>query len=302
MPITTFSPATKILSSTMNTNLAGLADGSLDVTANQLATYRKSVNPGWVVSGLTIATSANLNSTVAAGVAIVNGKYVAVSSTGITVTASKDTYIYLKDDGTIVTTNNVANNGTSPACTTNSDGSNALLLGILISSGTAITTVNQGSPTAVLPLVSSVAYSVCDGLGNLIYPTSPTPTLIGYRQVVAAQTGITTNVALTGLSVPVIVPAGRRIRIRSFIPNINATLANTGPVLNTYDGTTTAGTLIQSAAIFMTSAGTANSMVSECIQSPATGLKNYIVSLSSNNATSVSAAATSPTFIAVDLV
>lgn len=144
MPLVTFSPNTKILSAAVNANNSGLADGSLDTTANSLATTRLLTMANFVSSGCTLPTSANLSSTIAAGIVFVNGKYVPVSTTVKTFTASKDTYIDVKDDGTIVYVE-VANGATTGmTLTLNSDGSNALRIAKAVTSGTAVTSVAQG--------------------------------------------------------------------------------------------------------------------------------------------------------------
>lgn len=160
MALVVFVAGQRAKSADVNANFSGLSDGSLDVTANSLATTRKEYFSDYVRSGCTMATSANLTTTLTSGVAYVNGKRIAVGSTSITVVASKDTYVYLKDDGTVSYTGSqsVANGAASPTAPTNSDGSNQLLIGKLISSGTAITTSTQ---TGV------------DSLNNQIYPISP---------------------------------------------------------------------------------------------------------------------------------
>lgn len=113
----------------------------------------------FVYSGGTIATSGTLGSTVAACVAYVNGKRLSVSAYPKTFTASKDTYVDLKDDGTyaFVEVTNGATSGMT--LTTNSDGSNALRIAKVVTSGSAVTSVVQ--------------YWI-DALGNYIYNTSPT--------------------------------------------------------------------------------------------------------------------------------
>lgn len=152
-----FSANTKAKSADVDQNFTDLSNGTGDVTANSLATTRKIAMPSFVASGLVLPTSASLSSTLPAGVAVVNGKYLAPTATVITVTASKDTYIYLKDDGTISFTGSqsVANGAAAPTAPTNSDGTNQMLVGMAVSNGTAITSVTQfGS----------------DSLGHIYYP------------------------------------------------------------------------------------------------------------------------------------
>ena len=69
-----------------------------------------------VVSGLTIATSVDLNSTVLAGLAYVDSIRVDKTNTAKLFTASKDTYVDLQSDGTLVYTE-VANGAGEPTLT-----------------------------------------------------------------------------------------------------------------------------------------------------------------------------------------
>jgi hypothetical protein len=97
----------------------------------------------FVSSGFTVPTSANLTSTMAGGVAIINGKYVTRTALAKTFTASKDTYVDITDDGgvTYIALTNGATTGM--AITLNSDGSKALRIAKVVTSGTAITSVQQ---------------------------------------------------------------------------------------------------------------------------------------------------------------
>lgn len=146
-----------------------------------------------------------------AGVAYIGGKRLVISAiTSRTFTASKDTYIDLDTTGTPQYTE-VANNAASPALT-----SGYLRIGIIVTGAGSIAaagSVNQGEQDKVLPIASSIAYTTTDSLGNLICPRDPNHRLLGYRQVISSQTGVTTEVDATGLSVPIIVPAGRRVKI-----------------------------------------------------------------------------------------
>src|SRR5260221_6061972 len=82
---------------TSNIIPGGLDASVLAATANPQTILADTTAP-FVLSGLTIGTSGSLSSTIAAGVAYVNGKKVSPASTPHTFTASKDTYIDLKDD------------------------------------------------------------------------------------------------------------------------------------------------------------------------------------------------------------
>jgi hypothetical protein len=154
----TFSPSTRIKSAEVNQNFTDLSTGVADTIANSLAETRKRGFVNFVSSGYTVPTSASLTATIAAGVAFVNGLYVSRTAVAKTFTASKDTYIDLLDNGTIVyiaVTNNV---GTGFPISTNTDGTAGLRLAKVVTSATAITSVQQ--------------YGY-DLLGNLVYNTSP---------------------------------------------------------------------------------------------------------------------------------
>lgn len=112
----------------------------------------------FAVQGATISTSATLTATLAAGVVYVNGKYISISSQSITFAASKDTYVDIKDDGTIVLVP-VANGATTGMLlTTNSDSSDAYRLGKVVSSASAVTGVTQNG---------------FDSLGNVLANKNP---------------------------------------------------------------------------------------------------------------------------------
>lgn len=273
-------------------------------TTNSVVGTRQDYGSSFVKSGLIIPTSGSLSATMTSGVAYVNGKKLTVSATPLTVSASKDTYIYLKDDGTVIQSNSVSNNATSPTATTNSDGSTALLVGIVISSGSAITTINQGSPTAVLPLVSSVAYAVTDGIGNLIYPTTPNPTLIGYRQIVAdfTQNPTVSNTIydVAGLTAPVIVPAGRRVKVTFFARAIFGNTTSGTFVSGVQEGSTVLGQGAQQSTV----SNGQLPVLALAVIGPTVGLHTYKATVQINAvvALDIIVAPTTPAFITVELV
>jgi hypothetical protein len=141
-----------------NITAAGINVDRLASSANPETRQRRNFT-NYVVSGFVIPTSGTLSATIASGIAYVNGKETVVSAFPKTFTASKDTYVDLKDDGTYAFVE-VANGATSGmTLTTNTDGSNALRIGKAVTSGAAVTTITQGQNA--------------DPIGNVLYPQGP---------------------------------------------------------------------------------------------------------------------------------
>lgn len=170
----TFSPRTKIESAKVNANFLGLADGSLDDIENSLATFRGEVFYDFVLNGCLWSGDSYGSTRVAsmtAGVVYINGLRVVVSAVASrTFTASKDTYIYVDQDGTL-TYSEVSNNAASPSLPANS-----LLLCIIITGASTIANVgsiNQGDPLISLPVVSSQYLRGADTNGVPIHNLNP---------------------------------------------------------------------------------------------------------------------------------
>ncbi len=202
------------------------------------------VQSGAVLAGLGYAS--NLNVSLSAGVCYIGGlrqTIAAVASRGYT--ASKDTYVdalyNVSGTATIVYTE-VANNATAPALAANS-----IRLGIVVSGANILNaaSVNQGQEDRVLPLVSSVPYSVVDGLGNLICPRDPQRQILGYRQrTVDFSTASTTAVQVTELSCPVIVPNGRKVKVTVKAGSAFQSAAANGTLPTIWEGAVVAGVLL----------------------------------------------------------
>lgn len=182
-----------------------------------------------------------------AGVVVINGNPLTVAAvTGRTFTASKDVYVDVLDngDGTGLL---VYTDGTTNAAS-GALASNSIRLAIIVVGATniaAAASVNQGQENRVLPIASSIPYAVTDSLGNLICPRDPNRKLLGYRQIISSfATASATAVQMTGMSCPVIVPTGRKIKITMRSPNSsNSTAAYSNSVI--YDGVIGgAGTLV----------------------------------------------------------
>ncbi len=152
------------------------------------------------------------------GVVCLNGVYLSVAAvTARTFTASTDTYIDLYDAGNgtagiqyTETTNNAATG--SPVLTPGS-----IRIGIIITGAGNIAdvgSVNQGQAGKVLPVVSSIAYSVSDSLGNRICNRSPSKQLLSLRKQTANfGTTSATHAQVPSLSVVAQVNAGDTLRV-----------------------------------------------------------------------------------------
>lgn len=225
-----------------------------------------------------------------------NVKLSAAAVTARTFTASKDTYIDLTDngDGTAAFTYvEVANNAASPALTASS-----IRIGIIVTGATTIAaagSVNQGQETMLLPIASSIPYAVTDSLGDLICPRDPSRRTLGYRQILAdvTSTTVTTFVDVTGLSVPFIVPTGRKIKATLYQ---NASNGNGGMSIAIRESTTTLQRSDIPAANLWYS-------MSSVILTPSAGLHTYLASMSQGSAGTMNfrANAVYPAFLLIEL-
>lgn len=175
-----YTPNTVIQSTQVSNDLLGLADGSNDVTANKLATFRDEAFFDFVVSGLVLTGDSygvNRNASMSSGVIVVDGLRVAISAVSArTYTASKDTYVDITSGGTVVYTE-TSNNAASPALA-----SGSIRIGIVVTGATTIANVgsiNQGQIGKLLPISGVYPYAVNDSLGNRICSRTPTPLQLG---------------------------------------------------------------------------------------------------------------------------
>lgn len=245
----------------------------------------------------------NRNASMTAISVYINNRTIAIAAvTGRTFTASKDTYVDILDNqdgtGTLVYTE-VANNAASPALA-----SNSMRIGIIVTGATTIAaagSINQGQPDKVLPIASSVPYSVADSLGNRICNRDPDGVLLGYRQGVANQTftSLGTNVQITPCSCAVILPGGRNVKITIFIPNQTATAVSITS-LRLWSGSV-GGTQLQLSSGKLADVGDIRCIQLEFVDpEPAAGTKTYLASISpSTNNTTIAGAATTPHFMEI---
>lgn len=289
---------------------SGSSDTNVDLKSTGKGTgkaYSDSVTEfafDFVVSGLVWSGDsygASLAASMTAGFAYISGVRVTIAAvTARAFTASKDTYIDLSSGGTITYTE-VSNNAASPALSANN-----IRIGIIQSGATitAVGAVNQGQETKVLPIASSIPYAVTDSLGNLICPRDPNRQLLGYRQCITDISNATTSYAdITGLSCPVIIPAGRKIKVSGHMGvAFNGTSTN-GGAMNVIDVTASV-TLDESQALAATTNGVFNlNPGGQPYTVPASGLRTFKSQLKALTGGTVhtNSSASIPTWIKVEL-
>lgn len=241
-----------------------------------------------------------------AGVVMLAGKRLTVAAvTSRTFTASKDVYVDFSDngDGTVLP---VYTDGTTNAA------SGALAAGslrnaiIVVGAGNiaAAASINQGQETSVLPIASSIPYAVTDSLGNLICPRDPNRKVLGYRQATSTfSTTSGTAVQITGLSCPVIVPTGRKIRITVNNQRANNNSSTQNVLCSIWDGTVGSGTQLQEAVNTSATASGNTPASPVAVTTPASASKTYGAGLATSSASTgnTNASATAPVSILVEL-
>jgi len=243
---------------------------------------------------------ASLNGSMTAGVVYIGGVRVAVSAISAhPFTASKDTYVDVDNTG-VITYTAVANNAASPALAANS-----IRIGIIVSGANiaAATSINQGQETRVLPIASSIPYAVTDSLGNLICPRDPNRKILGYRQILSDISTSSANTA-TNISVPVIVPTGRKIKLTFSCSQAYSSANSTQVMITIWDGTVGSGTAIASGR-FGTAAANQNCGITFSVPvTPSASSKTYNIGYQPVGAATVHivGAATEPAGLLVELV
>jgi len=277
----------------------GLGNGTLSSDPLRTALFYD-----YIVSGGVVAQSAGLVGTFSDIVFYLSGRrYAGTSIANKTYTASKDTYVDItgNSDGTVtVTYTEVANNAASPALSTNN-----LRIAVVTTNGSTITNVNQGQETQIIPIASSIAYSVTDSLGNLICPRDPNRKILSVRQIYSTYTSGSgaTPVQVPGLSCPVIVPTGRKVRISLYAPSFSTSVGPAAALLGIWDGVVNSGTLLNTAQVSSTSNGYAWGVIAQIVITPSTTNKTYNAGISAASGNpSISAGSTSPAYLMVELV
>lgn len=282
-----------------------IASGELSTDPLRTELFFDYVASGCVWSGDSYGASRNGSMT--SGIVYIDGRrLVAAAVVAHTFTASKDTYIDASDngDGTVLLTyNEVNNNAASPALA-----SNSIRLGIVVTDATDIQdagSVNQGEDTKVLPIASSVPYQVTDSLGNLICPRDPQRRTLGKRAIVANLIGLgaTSATQITGLSVPVKIPTGRKVRVNVYIPWLTGS-TTLNPNIYIYDGAVGGGTQMTMGAQGNISGSTVFPLhLSTGGVNPSAGSHTFNVGYLVNTGTiTVNANASYPAYIEVELI
>lgn len=286
-----------------------LASGELSTDPLRTELFSDYVASGMVWTGDSYGSTRNASMT--AGVVYINGRrLIADAVTSRSFTASKDTYIDASDNGdgtALLTYTEVTNNAASPALAANNTRIAIIVTGA--SSIAAVGSINQGQVNKVLPIASSVPYSVTDSLGNLIYNRNPNPSLIGYRQIITPQSSTSNTATLVApLVMPVIIPAGKKVEVEMFVGEFSDNLGITTPVIEIWDGAV-AGTRVASgdattmaAASYFASA-TAKTQIASPSMTTSTS-KEYRGSVRNTASTTVSlvGSPTAPSYIMAKIV
>lgn len=247
-----------------------------------------------------------------AGYVWIAGSRLSVSAvTARVFTASKDTYVDFKDNGDGTASINyteATNNAASPALFSSGTTANTIRGAIIVTGASniaAVGSINMGEADRILPIASSTAYSVSDSLGNLICPRDPNRKVLGYRQITAAVTLTAPTVAtlLTGLSLPFIIPTGRKAKITFdgglSIQNSGANVSSAGLCLTSASD----GNRIKQGNIAAAVSGGIPYFCEYVTPSTVTGTPTYVAFLraASGNVTS-NADPLSPAFIKAELI
>jgi len=206
--------------------------------------------------------------------------------------------------------NNLTANNSATATATDSPFANAVSAGLLeyaeINSVTfsTNTTVNVRVPdTCMIPTsggVSAVSYSTQSNPYGLPYISK----VIGFAQICSNfTTASATDTQVLGLSCPVVVPTGARVKVTFFATNLANAATTTIATVSVYNGTPGSGTkLDESLAPMVTGIGNAGTSV-HYTHTPISGSITYNAGARTTGGTlTVAGAATTPSYLQVELV
>ncbi|MEA9986263.1 hypothetical protein [Subtercola sp. RTI3] len=157
---------------------------------------------------------------------------------------------------------------------------------------------------AVAATVTTITAPNITDVRVLVYPTNGST--LGYAQITSNFTQTAGGVtAVTGLSVTVNVPAGKRLKLTAFSGALYYPGGNSAVVtMSLWEGTPGSGTHFADANMFGTNASSQSPGTAIAIITPSAGAHTYNVGLQTSNITNASAgigaAATSPAFILVE--
>lgn len=207
----------------LNLKLNGLQDGSLDADSNKLSLLRSQFPNFIEAPGVAVTVTGGLNVTVSAFNDMTNGGRYTHSSTALTLPASKDVYIDVVANGSVVTVP-VANGATSGMNLT----SNAQRIAMV--------------PTGASSIVSgNIQTSGFDPLGNRINNIDPFAKRLGFKQTTntsSTNAGATSWNYLNFLNagMPIICDGIRPVKIKLYLPSIKYDVANQKVYVGLFDG------------------------------------------------------------------
>lgn len=282
-------------------NIISKGSGKVRENGSSMLDFRSTFS-NFIQSGCIWSIGSGLQGSMTAGSVWINGvEYSVPSVANHSFTASVDTYIDYTV-GTGITYTAVSNNAASPSLAANS-----VRIGIAVSS-TSLSSFNQGAILASAPVVNGSALAVSDSIGNKIYPVNPNYGTIGYRQITSNFTSTSSSyTAVTGLSVPVIAPAYRTVRLLFQPQSVNANTAGDGWQVAIYRGASSGAltTRIGSTQVTQTSNSYQFPLSFEAEDFLTTTALNYytvaILEQGSHTLTVAASAATDPAFLSVEV-
>lgn len=251
------------------------------------------------------AYASTLLASMTSGVIYIAGKRLTVAAvTSRAFTASRDTYVDFSDNGdgtALISYSAQTNNAVSPALTGIRDA-------IIVSGAGSIASVaavNQGQENKILPIASSIAYAVTDSLGNLICPRDPNRQLLGRRQITGnISTSSTSAVQAVGLSAPVIVPTGRKVKVTVGGGSVSPDTASKNVFWSIWSGVVASGTQIGGTQFTQLTASFSFPITLEALTTPSTTSVTFNLGYSVDTPATgtIAASSTAPVFIKVELL
>jgi len=135
---------------------------------------------------------------------------------------------------------------------------------------------------------------------SLICPRDPNRKILGYRQIIA-DTSALANLGDSKLTVPVIVPTGRKVKINVRAKYILGSLSNSGYGFTIWDGAISS-TQVNQSNITAHANNAQISTPTDAVYTPSAGSHTYTTSVLATSGTgTVGASAVAPAFILVEL-